>query len=248
MIKPVSTFFISASIAVAAIASPVKSNLGGDGMENCAAPIHNPNGFPINLVTGEYDFPFEKFTNVEILPEALVIRGETSVLSSSRFTFDGDYPYITAEWNIAMQRDDNTTSSLDLWTTIGNDATAWSLNLYLQSSKMIFARGNNYGAYSVSLGSKEWADGVFSSRVSVNKSSDTAYNLAEYYVDGLLKYAATKSHWAFNTYGILNPARLLIRVRNNSVMVIRNIRLYSRALTPEEISYNYSIDQMRFGL
>ena len=113
---------------------------------------------------------------------------------------------------------------------------------------MIFVRGNNYSAYSVSLGSKEWVDGVFSSRVSVNKSSDTAYNLAEYYIDGLLKYAVPKSSWVFSTFGITNPALLLIRVRNNSVMVIRNIRLYSRALTPEEISYNYSIDQMRYGL
>jgi len=273
-VKKFFPFLLSACCLTTAVlfAAPVRSNLGGDGEEYGESPestavlyvqdgliamwdaienadwgVHNPNGFPVNLVTGEHDVPFERFSSIEILPDALIIRGNTTVMSPPLSAIDGDFPYITGEWNVAMMREDNTTSSLDIWTAIGDAGTAWSLNLYLQSSKMTFCRGNNYHGYNIAKGSGEWADGVFSARVSVNKSSDAEYNLAEYFVDGVLKYSANRSAWSFNSYAILNPPKLVVRVLNNSVMVIRNIRLYNRALTPEEIQYNYQIDKARFG-
>jgi hypothetical protein len=47
-----------------------------------------------------------------------------------------------------------------------------------------------------------------------------------------------------SSYGYLSG----FRAHSTKPMYVRNIRLYNRALTAEEIAYNYNIDKQRFGL
>lgn len=219
-----------------------------DGIENAGWGTHDASSFPINLVSGIADVPWNNFSSITQLADSLVITGNTTVRSQQGFDLGSTLPYATVEWNVGLKRADNTVSTLNLWLDFGSDATAQSANIFLQNSQLRFARGNYYSAYGKAVASDELCSGVFSLVASVDKSSDTNYNLAQYYENADLKVSTNTSNWVFNSFNITNPAKLLVRVLNGTELIMRNIRLYSRALTADEIAANYAIDKARFGL
>ena len=219
-----------------------------DGIENAGWGTHDPNATPINLVSGESDFPFASFTDKQITDNSIVITGDSTYQSSASYTIPGEAPYVTLEANVGMERDDASSSTLNLWIALGSTGTSSSLNLYQQSSKLVFARGNNYFNFTESATSGSMNSAVYSAVASVDKSNDSSYNVGDYYKNGLLAYSTNKTDWVFSSYYITNPAKLLIRVRAGTKLVLRNLRFYSRALTADEISRNYAIDKERFNL
>ena len=275
MKKIVISLAIAVVAAAIAVCSPVRSMLGADGIEitdgdsgptcrdyvqdgliamydaieNAGWGRHSAISYPVNLVTGIYEFQWGRFASAEITPNALIVEGDATVVSSPLYDFGSESPYATVEWNVALMREDNSSNVLNLWMEFGaNVATAASLNLWLQNSQLRMARGNFYFAYGENVESGELRSGVFSIASSVDASSDADYNLARYYVDGEFIKETARNNWVFSTYYVQNPARMLIRVGNGTLAIVRNIRLYNRALTDEEILHNYEIDRERFGL
>lgn len=219
-----------------------------DGIENAGWGLHDTKSFPVNLITGESDIPFSAFVSTTISEKSLIITGDTTVVSVSEYDFGSTLPYLTAEFNISIKLVDATLSEHRVYIALGSTATASSLNLYPEKEKIIFCRGNNYFAYSEGAESGVANSGVYSIVASVDKSSDENYNIADYYKDGNLKHSVNKSNWVFGSYKIENPAEFRIKVSSGEELIIRNIRFYSRALTAEEVAYNYSIDRARFNL
>lgn len=211
-----------------------------DGIENAGWGVHDANATVWKDLTGNgWDFPAANLIFHDDRVEALANVG--SVKSSADFwdwaggTFDGTFerPTTTAPNNgffqlgrVGIGGINHSAVNGCIWYTSAS-ATNWKC-LYP------FSGGSNPGARAFEKAHRAFASDFTS-----------LYTNQKYYQNGI-RYTGYFEPWSTNiAHSALTPT---LYVGNAGTPKFYGIRLYSRALSADEIAHNYEIDKIRFNL
>jgi len=208
-----------------------------DGIENAGWGVHDTHNGMANLVGGS---SYGDILGGTIQENGLYTASKISCANSATLN-----DYMTVEVCFDYANTDHTSKNVFMFPaeTTANSVGAYSWNSSIDFRLYRSVNWNNYTPSDANDRLKTTAVIAFRKASGQNLGQ----MLASYGYGGEYKTIRNDDSWVAN-YAIPDTGKIYICDGSNLPILVHSVRLYSRALTADEIARNYAIDKARFGL
>ena len=167
----------------------------------------------------------------------------TQAASSSAISYDSDIPAYSVFHTFRMLNQDQASQQIFQLLSSGTSASIGSFSWNSNTPLRVF-RSVNWRTITLQDYDAPCQIGIVYSTKKDSSSPDAIFAV---YLNGSQVYKLVGPSWYFG-YDFELSGKYYIGAATNRPQDVYNIRLYSRALTADEIAANYAIDKARFGL